>query len=652
MKGYIKVGTAVPEVRVGDCGFNSERIVEKVAEASSLGVQYLCFPELCITGYTCADLFMQQSLLENAIKGLEYIREKTKHYFTGFVVGMPLEVCGDLYNVAVVIHRGEVKGIVPKTYIPNYGEFYEKRWFTSGADCKVKEVEIVTSRYEKKVPFGNDLIFNFEKEVRLGVEVCEDVWTPIPPSTMLALGGANVIMNLSASNETVGKHEYRRDLIKGQSSKAMCVYVYASAGAGESTTDLVFSGDMIVAQNGSIIYADDEIARVSGLQEVCVDLDKIKHDRLQNKSFADSKKLLSQELRVVECDKIEWKGPFTGKLKRKPFVVTGDAAESRCREIFKIQVAGLRRRLEAIGSKKAVIGVSGGLDSTLALLVTVEAFDNLGWDRKGILGITMPGYGTTDRTYSNACKLMEDLEIDTKEVSIVKACDQHFEDIGHDKEVHDIAYENVQARERTQILMDSANERGGIVIGTGDLSELALGWCTYNGDHMSMYAVNTSIPKTLVRQMVAYYGVHVTKQDSVKFTIRDILETPISPELLPTGKEGELVQKTEDSVGPYELNDFFLYYVMRFGFSPTKVYELAKVAFGKKEKESDKVYDETEIKKWLEKFYRRFFTQQFKRSCIPDGPKVGTVSLSPRGDWRMPSDAVVNQWIEELREIK
>ena len=645
MLGYVKVATAVPSVRVADCVYNKEQIIEKIKEAYGKGTQVLCLPELCLTGYTCGDLFYQSSLLEGAQVALKDILEETASMEMAIALGMPLMIEDELYNCAVVILAGKILGVVPKSFLPNYNEFYEKRWFGMGMECDTREVSLLG----QKVPVGSDLLFQIGN-FKLGVEICEDVWTPIPPSSFLALAGAHMILNLSASNEIIAKREYRKTLIAQQSARLMCAYVYASAGGEESTTDLVFSGHSIIAENGEIKVENKALIDSDYVLTADIDIERLKKDRMKYKSFGDSRKCYMKPVRVIEVDALKWRGPLEVHIARKPFVPHRlETRDQRCEDIFALQVAGLKKRLVHSRSHKAVIGISGGLDSTLALLVAVQAFDDLGWDRKNVIGVTMPGFGTTDRTYENALELMRELGITLREIPIADACRQHFKDIDHDETIHDITYENTQARERTKILMNIANQGGGMVIGTGDLSELALGWCTYNGDHMSMYAVNTSIPKTLVRSLVR--TISKRQSETVRNTLLDILDTPVSPELLPVGKNGEMLQKTEDTVGPYELHDFFLYYMLRFGFSPSKIYELAKIAFAKEEEVGDEIYSHETILKWLKTFYRRFFMQQFKRSCLPDGPKVGSICLSPRGDWRMPSDANSNLWLAEIETL-
>lgn len=646
MFGYVKVGAAVPHVKVADCEYNKEQMLLKINEAAQKGVQILCFPELSITAYTCGDLFFQSSLLEGAKKVLEDLLVETKHMDMAIAVGLPLVIEDELYNCGVFIRKGKILGVVPKQFIPNYNEFYEKRWFALGSKLEVSEMDLLG----QKVPVGTDLIFGMG-EVKLGIEVCEDVWTPIPPSSMLALAGANLILNLSASNEIIAKRDYRRSLITQQSASLLCSYVYVSAGGEESTTDLVFSGHSMIVENGSIKAESKKLIESDYLLTYDIDIERLQKDRLKCKSFSDSRKAYGKPTRKVVSEPLSWIGQYEFEIARKPFVPHAlETRDKRCEDIFALQVAGLKKRLVHTYSKSAVIGISGGLDSTLALLVTVQAFDDLGRDRKDIIGVTMPGFGTTDRTYDNAVQLIKELGVTFREIPIADACRQHFKDINHDENIHDITYENTQARERTKILMNVANQGSGMVIGTGDLSELALGWCTYNGDHMSMYAVNTSVPKTLVRSLV--YTISKKQSEAVKAILLDILDTPVSPELLPLGKNGEMLQKTEDTVGPYELHDFFLYYVLRFGFSPSKIYFLAKRAFANKEEVEDERYSHETILKWLKTFYRRFFMQQFKRSCLPDGPKIGSVCLSPRGDWRMPSDASSALWLDEVEQLE
>lgn len=638
--GFVRVAAATPALRVADCDYNTDEILKLIAEAEKNKVSAVAFPELSITGYTCADLFLQRTLLEGAQQSLRRILDATKHHSIIIIVGMPIEVSTKLYNAAVVVCGGKILGAVPKTFLPNYNEFYEKRWFSSSADLK-DEVVYLCDNY---VPIGINLIFETQG-FKFSVEICEDLWTPIPPSSITSLNGAEVIFNLSASNEITGKHIYRKSLIAQQSARCIAGYVYAAAGNGESTTDIVFSGSSIISENGSLLAEAERFSFDSQMIVADIDVDRLKSDRYKNKSFSLAEYKLINELeyqniwidREISVEEFS----LNRYVSSTPFVPSNDSTlNDRCDEIFSIQVGGLAKRLLHTNSQKAVIGISGGLDSTLALLVLVKTFDKLNIPRENIYGITMPGFGTTGRTYNNAIKLMQSLGVTIKEISINEAVIQHFKDIDHDANVHDITYENSQARERTQILMDYANKVNGLVIGTGDLSELALGWCTYNGDHMSMYAVNTGIPKTLVRTLVAWVSdMHMDKAS--KEVLGDVVDTPVSPELLPADESGNIVQKTEDTVGPYILHDFFLYYVLRFGFTPAKIYFLAKHSFKEE-------YTKEEILKWLKVFFRRFFSQQFKRSCLPDGPKVGSVNLSPRGDWRMPSDAAVSLWMKEL----
>lgn len=632
---FIKVGAASPKVKISDTKYNLKEIETMILNAIEKEVKVLVFPELNISAYSCGDLFTNEKLIENCNLAIKNLVEFSKGKDILIAVGAPFLYRYSLYNCAYVILNGEVLGIVPKSYIPNYSEFYEKRWFTEGFNIKGLNVDL---GFQKEVPFGTDLIFSF-KNLKVGFEICEDLWVTIPPSSNLALMGANLICNLSASNELVSKSSYRKALVQNQSARTMCSYIYSSAGVHESTTDLLFSGHMIIAENGTVIKENNRFKRENDLLTGIVDLFKLDAERIKNISFRNSTFNENNEPRFIpfNLDNTEIKN-FDREIDKHPFLPKSQyAMEARCEEILNIQAAALAKRLEHTNLKKAVIGISGGLDSTLALLVVVKTFDMLNIPRENIITITMPGFGTTDRTYNNAVTLCKELHCDFREINIVKAALQHFEDIGHDKAIHDVTYENVQARERTQILMDLANKEGGLLIGTGDLSELALGWCTYNGDHMSMYSVNCSIPKTLVRFLVNYFANHEISNDA-KEALLDILDTPVSPELLPKDKEGKIAQKTEDIVGPYELHDFFLYHFIKHGSSPERILFLAKEAF-----KND--YDEETIKKWLDKFIRRFFTQQFKRSALPDGPKVGSISLSPRGDWRMPSDAVYNDFL-------
>ena len=624
-KGFVKIAAAIPELKVADCAFNVEKIVELLQHAEQEKVQVVCFPELSVTAYTCADLFFQEKLLLDAEKRLTELQLATFSLTAVAVVGMPLRVDNQLFNVAVVLQGGRILGVVPKTNLPNNNEFYEKRWFASAKSTDVTTVKIGG----EEVPFGTDILFS-DRKFSFAIELCEDLWVPIPPSSQHAVHGADIIFNLSATNELIAKHHYLCQLIEQQSARCNSGYVYASSGFGESTTDVVYAGNGLIAENGKMIASSERFLLESQLVISEIDVERLRADRMRNTNFSSEKS--DKKYRIVNIEDAH----FTNfELKRKfgkhPFVPAMTHRNESCEEIFSIQVGGLAKRWQHTKAETLVLGISGGLDSTLALLVCVKTADKLGIDRKSIIGITMPGFGTTDRTYSNALNLMKSLGISQKEISIKDACIQHFNDIGHDASLHDVTYENTQARERTQILMDIANKHNGIVIGTGDLSELALGWATYNGDHMSMYAVNSGIPKTLVRYLVDW--VSHTLEGETELILRDVLDTPVSPELLPADEKGEIAQKTEDLVGPYELHDFFLYYFVRFGFAPEKIRFLANNAF-------DGDYTDEVIVKWLKVFLRRFFAQQFKRSCMPDGPKVGSINLSPRGDWRMPSDAV------------
>lgn len=638
--GFIKVAAAIPHVKVANCAFNASQIINIIKEASRKEVQLIAFPELCITGYTCADLFQQQLLLEEAEKALQLIMNETADLNIVSVVGMPIVIEGALINAAVAIRGNILLGIVPKTYIPNYKEFYEKRWFTSATEITADGTVLCSSWGEIK----SNLLFDING-TKFGIEICEDLWAPVPPSSILATQGADIIVNISASNEVIGKHKYLQSLIAQQSARCLAGYLYSSAGFGESTTDIVFAGNAMIYENGTLLAEAKRFCLKEQLIISEIDVERLRTERRVNTSFAACSSIF-REYKGNEMS-TEIPAPKNFTLTRTidplPFVPTGSTLNERCEEIFEIQISGLAKRLVHTHAKTAVVGISGGLDSTLALLVCVKTFDKLGFDRKDILGITMPGFGTTDRTYHNSIDLMKSLGISIREISIKDACIQHFKDITHDINVHDVTYENSQARERTQILMNVANQTNGLVIGTGDLSELALGWATYNGDHMSMYGVNSSIPKTLVKYLVNWVAQNgVDKQSCI--TLLDIVDTPISPELIPADADGNIRQKTEDLVGPYELHDFFLYYFLRFGFRPTKIYFLARHAFNGK-------YNNEIIKKWLSIFFRRFFSQQFKRSCLPDGPKVGSVSLSPRGDWRMPSDACSTLWLKEIEEL-
>ena len=631
---FIKVGSACPKTKVSDVVYNVENIFSCINEAYKKEVKFIVFPELSITSYTCGDLFLTSSLLNKAIDGLKSICEESRNKDMLIAVGCPLVHNNVLYNCACIIFEGKILGIVPKSYIPNYSEFYEKRWFTEAAMLIDESIDLY---FQENIPFGTNLIF-CAGDYKFGVEICEDLWVTIPPSSYLSLLGANIIGNLSASNELVSKKDYRVSLVSNQSARCMSSYIYSSAGVHESTTDLLFSGHLIISENGSILKENERFQRENEVITSYIDVFKLNSERLKNLSYRASSQLVPFKAKYINFNFNNTTiTNFDRYVDKHPFVPSNDKErEERCKEIFNIQAAALAKRLEHTNLKKAVIGISGGLDSTLALLVVVKTFKLLGIDNKNIITITMPGFGTTDRTYNNALTLCNELGTDLREINIVDASLQHFKDIGHDKDIHDVTYENVQARERTQILMDLANKEGGLLIGTGDLSELALGWCTYNGDHMSMYAVNPSIPKTLVRYLVKYVAEKESNEE-VSHTLLDILDTPVSPELLPKSEKGDIVQKTEDIVGPYELHDFFLYHFIKHGSSKERILLLAQAAF-----KDD--YSKEEIEKWLDKFIYRFFTQQFKRSALPDGPKVGSISLSPRGDWRMPSDASFNSF--------
>lgn len=634
-QGFIKVSAGTPKVTVADCKRNVDEICKILVEMESQKAKIMVFPELCLTGYTCGDMFFQDILLQEARQGLYKIAEKTKETDGIIFIGLPWKEKGKLYNVVAALSAGEILGLVPKTFLPNYGEFQEARYFTPSKDHEPQN--IMTERGE--VPFGKKLLFTCSSfpDLRIGVEICEDAWTIQPPGISHVSMGATVLINASASDELVGKRKYRRDLISNHSGRLMCGYVYANAGEGESTTDLVFSGHNMIGENGTILTESKPWA--TGAIYGVLDVDRIQKERMRKNTFLEKE---DREYREVFFSIKEDSDSLERQFYKLPFV-PADLKERRNRweEILDIQAYGLKKRLEHTKSSHAVIGISGGLDSTLALLVAVRAFDLLGLDRKGIVAVTMPCFGTTDRTYLNACTLIRELHTEFREIDIKESVRLHFKDIGHDENVHDVTYENAQARERTQVLMDIANQVGGLVIGTGDMSELALGWATYNGDHMSMYGVNASVPKTLVRYLVEYLAEET--QGALQVALRDVLDTPVSPELLPA-KDGTMTQVTEDLVGPYELHDFYLYYMLRFGFKPTKIYEMACIAFqGEYEKET--------ILSWLKVFYRRFFSQQFKRSCLPDGPKVGSVGLSPRGDLRMPSDATSRVWLEEVENI-
>lgn len=639
--GFVKVAAAVPHVQVADCFYNIQQMEGLMRQASDKGVQIIAFPEMSVTAYTCLDLFAQQTLLKNAEQALLKLVSDTADLNILTIAGAPLVTENRLINAAIAFQAGKILGVVPKTYIPNYKEFQEQRWFTSATELRDKTVSIGDRTY----PLGSHLLFT-AGQVKVGIEICEDLWVPVPPSSLLAMEGANILVNISASNELIGKHHYLRSLICQQSARCMAGYVYASAGFGESSTDLVFAGNGIIAENGTLLEESPRFTMQEQLVISEIDIENLQNDRQVNTSFMHgTSTLLASETITIPFALSEYSGQpvLTRSVDPHPFTPSGDALKERCEEIFQIQVAGLAKRIVHTHSRTAVVGISGGLDSTLALLVTVMTFDALNIPRNQILGITMPSFGTTDRTYTNACDLIRSLGVTLKEISIKDACLQHFKDISHNPSVHDVTYENSQARERTQILMDVANQENGLVIGTGDLSELALGWATYNGDHMSMYGVNGSIPKTLVRYLVEWVA-HNRVDEASRATLLDIVDTPISPELIPADENGNIKQKTEDLVGPYELHDFFLYHFLRFGSSPAKIYFLAQQAFGGS-------YDKETIRKWLHTFFRRFFQQQFKRSCLPDGPKVGSISLSPRGDWRMPSDAMATLWLKEIEGL-
>ena len=637
--GFVKVAAAVPQVAVADCARNAERIVALAQQAARRGVELVAFPELAVTGYTCADLFLQPALLDAADEALGEIMRQTRKLPLALIVGLPLRHEDRLYNCAAVVAQGRLLGVVPKSYIPNYAEFYEARWFASGAG--IEEERITAAGQE--ADFGTELTFAVNG-AEFGIEICEDLWVASPPSSRLALNGAKLIFNLSASPEGVGKHAYLRELVAQQSARTHTAYVYCSAGFGESSTDLVFAGNGLIAENGTMLAQAARFSLDEQLTVADVDIERLEFERRRNTSFRMREEAGESTVIEMELPDALKASALDRRVDPMPFVPADEAHRSeRCEEIFQIQSHGLARRLAHTGCRCAVVGISGGLDSTLALLVTVRTFDKLGLDRRGILGITMPGFGTTDRTYRNALKLMEGLGVTVREIPIRDACLQHFRDIGLPESDRSAAYENAQARERTQILMDVANMEGGLVIGTGDLSELALGWATYNGDQMSMYGVNASVPKTLVRHLVRW-AADTERDGATRATLLDIIDTPVSPELLPADREGNIAQKTEDLVGPYELHDFFLYNFVRAGFRPAKIAFLAEQAFAGS-------YARETIVKWLRVFFRRFFAQQFKRSAMPDGPKVGSVSLSPRGDWRMPSDASAALWLRELEEL-
>lgn len=636
--GWIKVATCTPPLRVADCTYNAEQICSMALEAAKNGAKCIIFPELSITGYTCSDLFLQHTLLDNARKSLQTILQETASVHAITIVGLPFAWNGALYNCAAICYHGEILGLVPKKNLPNFSEFYEVRHFTPGPDAKdfPNPISIQIQDQTYTFPFGAKQIFSCldMPEFTLGVELCEDVWVGDTPSVAMAQAGATIIANLSCSDEIIGKEDYRRTILKAKSGSLLCAYAYADAGFGESTQDMVFAGHNLILENGTILAESPLFS--NGITYADVDVQRLEGERRRSNTFVVTYDTVQQTTFSMPMEKIK----VTRYIDPSPFVPQGDQElAERCEKILSLQATGLATRLKAIGCSCAVIGLSGGLDSTLALIVTAHAFQLCGYDPSGMIGVTMPCFGTTNRTYQNACRLAKAYGATLREIPIAESVHQHFKDLGHDENVHDVTYENGQARERTQVLMDLANQENGIVIGTGDLSELALGWATYNGDHMSMYAVNASIPKTLVRYLVHYESTHVDPE--LASVLQDVLETPVSPELLPPEKDGTISQKTEELVGPYQLHDFFLYYVLRYGFSPKKIYHLAQMAF-------DGVYDAPTLLKWLRNFYTRFFSQQFKRSCLPDGPKVGSVTLSPRGDWRMPSDASVSIWKAEI----
>lgn len=637
--GFFKIGALSPRTCVADPVQNTAHALDALRQAHRQGVQLAVLPELFLSGYTCGDLFGQDALLDGCERALLELARQTQALDMVIVAGVPLRSEGFLYNCAAVLHRGHILGIAPKIYLPNYQEFYEKRWFVSGVQNRAETLRLAGM----EIPFGN-LLFRLGERAVLGIEICEDLWVPLPPSTQMALAGANVIVNLSASNEAVSKNDYRRAMLAQQSAKALCAYAYASAGVGESTTDLVFSGACTVAENGTILADSPRFQQEGSAAIACVDLERLSSQRRQNGSFPDNARLASPpDYRFISVPVGALQQEHIDRaFDRHPFVPDDPATRAeRCREILSIQAAGLAKRLSHTGLTRLVLGISGGLDSTLALLVSVRAMELLGLPRQNILCVTMPGFGTTDRTYENAVELIRCLGATFREIGIREACLQHMADIGHDPSLHDITFENTQARERTQILMDLANKEGGLLVGTGDLSELALGWCTYNADHMSMYGVNCGVPKTLVRHLVENFAGQADVQTAA--VLRAVLDTPVSPELLPPDESGEIAQKTEEKIGPYELHDFFLYHFLRFGTSPQKLLFLAGRAFGGQ-------YTQQQLADWLRLFLKRFFQSQFKRSCLPDGPKVGSVSLSPRGDWRMPSDAQVAVWLSALDE--
>lgn len=638
--GFITVATAIPSVKVADTEYNIKQIEDFVAQAEGRGVEIIVFPELSVTGYSCQDLFLQQLLVEKAEVAVMQLLDFSRKLDIICIVGAPVNISGSLYNCAVVIQHGVILGIIPKTYLPNYGEFYEKRWFTSSKDLKPTDIRYAGNSVS--ITPGPTL-FRTSDNALFGVEICEDVWAAEPCSNKLALAGADIIFNLSASDELIGKHIYLMNLLSQQSARTISGYVYSGCGFGESTQDVVYGGNALIYENGTLLSESERFSFKPQMIVNQIDIEKLRVERQKNTTFVncrDDSNAVIKQTAVVQPKNFS----LLREIDALPFVPDDNDMEHSCNEIFSIQVAGLAKRIMHTACKHLIVGISGGLDSTLALLVCVKTFDKLGMNRKGIVGVTMPGFGTTDRTYNNALSLMNSLGVTIREISIADSVKVHFNDIGHDISVHDVTYENSQARERTQILMDLSNQLKGMVVGTGDLSELALGWATYNGDHMSMYGVNAGIPKTLIKYLVRDVAYNAVDEKS-RNTLLDIIDTPISPELIPAEEDGTIKQKTEDLVGPYELHDFFLYYFLRFGFRPSKIYLLARKAFDAAD------YEDDTIKHWIKVFFHRFFTQQFKRSCLPDGPKVGSVSLSPRGDWRMPSDASSALWLKECETL-
>lgn len=634
--GFITVAAAVPSVKVADTEYNVKQIEDFVAQAEGKGVEIIVFPELSITGYSCQDLFLQQLLIEQSEVAVMQLLDFTRKLDIICIVGAPVNISGSLYNCAIVIQHGVIVGMVPKTYLPNYGEFYEKRWFSSSKNLQPTDIRYAGNTVSV-VP--DPILFRTSDNVLFGIEICEDVWAAEPCSNKLTLLGADIIFNLSASDELIGKHDYLMSLLSQQSARTISGYVYSGCGFGESTQDVVYGGNALIFENGTLLAESERFSFKPQLVINQIDVEKLRVERQKNTTFVncrDDSDVVIKSTGVVQMKDFS----LMRDINALPFIPSEKDMQHSCNEIFSIQVAGLAKRITHTGCKHLIVGISGGLDSTLALLVCVKTFDKLGMSRKGIVGVTMPGFGTTDRTYNNALSLMESLGVTIREINIAESVKMHFNDIGHDISVHDVTYENGQARERTQILMDLSNQLNGMVIGTGDLSELALGWATYNGDHMSMYGINAGIPKTLIKYLVRSVADSAVDEKS-RDTLLDIIDTPISPELIPAEEDGTIKQKTEDLVGPYELHDFFLYYFLRFGFRPSKIYLLARKAFDVAD------YKDETIKHWLKTFFRRFFSQQFKRSCLPDGPKVGSVSLSPRGDWRMPSDASSALWLKE-----